>query len=112
MRSLCLLLAAFIAGCGSAANLSDAPLGDASAYGLSEVPLAVATCPWGEGQCAWPGTEDEARGFRVGGWKTGTGTAAKVQRSDLLAKFTMQGAAFVSEIRFSAFRDGAQDGSL
>ncbi|MFM2152435.1 MAG: hypothetical protein RL199_870 [Pseudomonadota bacterium] len=104
------LLFAFVIGCGHA----DAPplATETPVTASKSEALGAIDCPWGAGQCAWPGSADSTKTLHVGGWKTGTGTTAKVQRSDLLAKFTMQGAAFLPEVVLSAYRDGVQDGSL
>ncbi|MFM2152009.1 MAG: hypothetical protein RL199_444 [Pseudomonadota bacterium] len=104
----CLLCAV---ACADGAKVAS-PAFDASAVAVASEALAAPDCPWGAGQCAWPGAGDLAAGLRVGGWKTGTGSSAKVVRSDLLSRFTMQGAAFLNEVTFSAMREGAQDGVL
>ncbi|MFM2152938.1 MAG: hypothetical protein RL199_1373, partial [Pseudomonadota bacterium] len=102
-------LSACLAGVdsGDGAGEAQGSPAEASAAALSSV-----DCPWGTGQCAWPGTFDGSKALRVGGIKTGTGSAAKVQRTDLLAQFTMQGSAFLSEVKFNARREGLQDGVL
>ncbi|MFM2152724.1 MAG: hypothetical protein RL199_1159, partial [Pseudomonadota bacterium] len=71
-------------------------------------------CPWGTDQCPWPGaaTVDAAKGFRVGGWTEGSGKTLKVARSELLARFTMQGSAFPTGLTLSAYREGTQNGTL
>ncbi|MFM2152248.1 MAG: hypothetical protein RL199_683, partial [Pseudomonadota bacterium] len=85
---------------------------EAAAISANASELTLIDCPWGSGQCAWPGAGDRSKALHVGGWTTGTGPTAKVTRTDLLAKFVMQGSGFVSEVRLAASRDGSQSGSL
>ncbi len=94
------------AACGTAPSPSAPPEPLASVLGTGSEALLTTDCPWGANQCSWPGTLDESKGFKVGSTTTGAGTTAKLQRSDLLAKFTMQGSAFLSEVRLSAYREG------
>jgi hypothetical protein len=60
------LVGALVAACGpsappsSAGSATDTPVLTAYADALGAI-----DCPWGTGQCAWPGAQDSVKAFHV-----------------------------------------------
>ncbi|MFM2153178.1 MAG: hypothetical protein RL199_1613, partial [Pseudomonadota bacterium] len=115
MKTLRVLLLASFALTACRAPPRTPALESESAFGAQSQAQSLAgvvECPWGVGQCAWPGAGVPAAALHVGVWSTGTGRTTKYTRADFATRFTMQGAAFPSEAVFSASREGTQEGVL